>query len=592
MSVLLLPSASPFYTIRNCYERLPQTLFYNSHFSYSFTNIIVSRTNNQKTTIKNSAFSFTLDSPIKFTSESIENNFTPFNSNCSFDTETPIGGKTIDGDMLRDSHNIFFIDNCGDIVITGCTFNNCYSNGPGGSIFILQNCSVIIHNTIFNSSHTSNITGGAIYAARDIGGKIDYNNGEIQQLDIQYCCFQNCYGLKDNSGISPLYGIAIFSSAINNILYYASTVNCPGENGIKATGAQFDLQGTNLSSKFVNSTGGYSDYCGGIEYRHAKDGFFRFQTISDMKCMFSVSYTDISSKKIELSLSNIFNVTIERGQLINDERVYSGLIHIRKTHEIEIINFSFIDNILEDTKFQQNGQTYTDFAKIISRGTNNNGLQHIDITLIDCYYSCQNDKLINSSNYVMETISCHPGANADDLNDIPQLDLGECKGKVTAKPLTPTYAFTDSKYFTESKGFTDSKYFTESNEFSQTDDFTNSKSFTASDEFTKSSQFTHLSTFSNSDEFTQSFGFAPSIGIVDSTKKDGVNVGMIAGIAAGAAAVSAAAAAAVIFFVKRARVGAPVEADTINNATKSVNNENPLYSKEAEDDPFKDDFAV
>ena len=30
---------------------------------------------------------------------------------------------------------------------------------------ILQNCNTIIHNTIFNFSHTSNATGGVIFAA-------------------------------------------------------------------------------------------------------------------------------------------------------------------------------------------------------------------------------------------------------------------------------------------------------------------------------------------------------------------------------------------------------------------------------------------
>ena len=75
----------------------------------------------------------------------------------------------------------------------------------------------------------------------------------LPYMNIQYCCFQNCFGGDD------LYGVAIYSSATESILYYASTANCPGENGGRVGGAQFDLQATNVTSQYVNATGINSD---------------------------------------------------------------------------------------------------------------------------------------------------------------------------------------------------------------------------------------------------------------------------------------------------------------------------------------------
>lgn len=616
LNIFSLLSISPFYSIQNS-NKLPQTLILNSHFSHSFNNIIASYTSNHRTYIKNSIFSFTLESAVKFSNNIINNKLIQYNANCTFDANSPIGGQIINGEMFgNDEHHSVFLHDCGDIIITGCIFNNCYSNEPGGSIIILQNCSATIHNTIFNCSHTKNITGGAVFAAGSIDKDThNFDNDKIIKLDIQYCCFQNCYGDADSNDISPLYGIAVFSSAINNILYYASTVHCPGPNR-KATGAQFDLQGTNVSSKYVNSTGGNSKYCGGIEYRHPSNGFFRFQTISDSICMFSVSYTNILSQKVDLSLSNIVNVTLKYG-FPADERVRSALIHIRQTKTIILSNFSFIDNIMEDEPFTHHDKTLIDHKMVFSRGYFDKDIEYVDISIDNCYYNCHSNQVIDTTNAYVRTFNVIGNANIDDLNHIQQLDLGDCKGEVKAKPLTPTYKFSDSHYFTNSKVFTNSKEFSKTNEFSLSDEFSQSVGFTKSKAFTDSAVFTNSKAFTNSDVFTQltfseefssSLSFTSSnrfshsnafsassidvkIGVDDTDNKSKVNVGMIAGIVSGVAAASAAAAVAAFFLIKKKGVGAPVEIETITNSQGPMNNENPLYDKEAQDDPFKDDFA-
>ena len=97
----------------------------------------------------------------------------------------------------------------------------------------------------------------------------------MKNLDIQYYCFQNCFG--DGKEESNLYGVAVFSSAKNNLLYYTSTVNCPGKSALpKSKGALFDLQSENVTSQYVNCTSDNSNFCVGIEYRHANQGFSKF----------------------------------------------------------------------------------------------------------------------------------------------------------------------------------------------------------------------------------------------------------------------------------------------------------------------------
>lgn len=102
--------------------------------------------------------------------------------------------------------------------------------------------------------------------------------------------------------------------------------------------------------------------------------------------------------------------------------------------------------------------------------------------------------------------------------------------------------------------------------------------------FTSSNRFSHSNAFSAS-------SIDVKIGVDDTDNKSKVNVGMIAGIVSGVAAASAAAAVAAFFLIKKKGVGAPAEIETIANSQGQMNNENPLYDVEAQDDPFEDDFV-
>lgn len=121
-------------------------------------------------------------------------------------------------------------------------------------------------------------------------------NGEItdeklKQIDVQYCCFQKCK-VVNNDDDKTGFGSALLLSGENIQLLYASSVNCPGnEQGTeKAKGAQFDIHSGDISSKYVNATGGFSKYCGSIEYRGSSKGTFMYQTIMDMDCMFVIAF--------------------------------------------------------------------------------------------------------------------------------------------------------------------------------------------------------------------------------------------------------------------------------------------------------------
>lgn len=228
LNILSLASYSPFYTMYNINKGILCFSLCNSQISYLFNSVIQSYTRNHQTLIKNTIISHTLNSAIKFSSEgetsscSIFPNF-PFESNTPIDNKE-FNGKTCDAD--KDCH-LSFKGDCGDLIITKCTFEGCHSKESGGSISIIQDCSVTIHGTIFNDSKTTDGRyGGAVFIVKSLGKGYDdpkwadISNGEIKKLDVQYCCFSNCYG----SNI--LMGVAVLCSADQMMLYFASTTNC------------------------------------------------------------------------------------------------------------------------------------------------------------------------------------------------------------------------------------------------------------------------------------------------------------------------------------------------------------------------------
>lgn len=543
LNVLSLMSASPFYTLYHTHQGMLRSTFTNSHFSRSFTSVIVSYTYKHHTHLHNNVFSHTLNSAIMFTNDESVTGQCTLIENEDFIKGSQIKDKNIYGDRFTDAFDRpIFNNECGDIIITHCEFHNCHSDKEGGSLHIQQDCTVLIHNTIFSNSSSGSYFGGAAYIVKKKkteDGKVDFIDEKLSQVDIQYCCFQDCYGTTEN-----LYGVALLIAGENTILYYASTVNCPGVNTGRSIshGAQFDIQSVNVTSQYVNATGGYSKYCAGMEYRDSTDGFFRFQTISDMTCTFSIAFTNITIT-LDLSNSNIFNITLHR-LTEDDGQPFSGLIHVRQSDSIKLEEFCFVNiSFNEENK---------DNSRIISKGKD----QSIGVTLINCTYDCDDERIefnYKSENPSLSLEGCV--SNTVTLNDIPQLNLGECQGKVTPAPLEPpTEMFSKSGVFTKSDHFTLSSHFTKSN------DFTSSENVPV---------------------------FVPK-----EANKGNKNVGMVAGIVAAVAAAAVIAALAAFFLIrkKKLNMAGEEEVETITDSTNSISNVNPIYDNDAADDPFKEDF--
>lgn len=67
--------------------------------------------------------------------------------------------------------------------------------------------------------------------------------------------------------------------------------------GTRHRGAQFDIQCDNeVTSSNINTTGGKSKYCSGIEYRHSQIGHFKFQTVTEMRGKFVTSFASLTTE--------------------------------------------------------------------------------------------------------------------------------------------------------------------------------------------------------------------------------------------------------------------------------------------------------
>lgn len=179
-------STSPLLSLSNVQRKIKLSI-YNSHISNSFSNIIFSSTINHQTIISNSCFLRTLTSSIRFINENDELNCF-LDETYEYKPNVPIGGHDFNG-----VHPVFK-QNCGNITITGCQFIECSSSdSDGGAICIIQETYVTIHNTIFDKCSSKSITGGAclIIKAKN-EDNVNFKDQLTKEIDIQYCCFQNC----------------------------------------------------------------------------------------------------------------------------------------------------------------------------------------------------------------------------------------------------------------------------------------------------------------------------------------------------------------------------------------------------------------
>ena len=162
---------------------------------------------------------------------------------------------------------------------------------------------------------------------------------------------------------------------------------------------------------------------------------------------------------------------------------------------------------------------------------------------------------------------------------------------------TATVEFTKTGQFSESSDFTKSNLFSKSNEFQPSKQFSdsfvfsNSNLFSKSDNFKASNVFTQSTIFSSSLAFTQSAVIRGVVPVKDSDDGKKLGTGAIAGIAVGIVAALVIVALLVFFLIKKNKAHInEEEVETLDETQSTTNTDNPIYNKNAEDDPFKDDF--
>lgn len=500
LACLSYTSHSPFYSINRLNHMKTSTYFQKSLFSRFFSTVIYSNSNNHNTIIRNTVFDHISRSAVVF----IDGDYS---DTCYFDNQNlftkPDSNRLVFKNIQTsyDKYNsgwivrrpFFFSDpnrnnaGCGDITIAGCTFSECYSTGNdhngGGGILIEQDCKVIIHETIFNACHTDHLVGGAAYICK-VRGTHDKNGGtfkdqQTKEADIQYCCFQHCYGNKDD-----IYGVAMLVSAQVTILLYSSTTNCTTD--VRAYGAQFDIQADNITSLNTNTTGSYSTYCGAIEYRDATKGKFMYQTMTKNDCKYATSFTSLTIDGMEISSCNYVNNTIR----YNYGGISDALVHIRNK-PITLEFFYFIDTIYPDN----------DKGQFVSCD------KSYSVTMKFCYANDPDPKRRES---FFETENCNWSVTDYATFDIKQLNLGDCQGEQPPAPIIITSIFTPSADFTISQAFTNSFAFSVSQHFTNSEPFNTTDKFSKSEEFTNSQKFSLTDSFSKSDKFSYSKSFSKS----------------------------------------------------------------------------------
>ena len=492
-------SLSPMYQINNFYQRASNLLIINSLFSRSFTSIIYSYLNMPDIKIQNTIFRSIQRSALFLQSEE---SLSSYRSHCYF-SDKILFSKPLKGPLVFKNAVVYGTDfpsswvnrrptffeqkgyTCGDIIIAGCLFQDCFSyDQRGGGIHIEQYCSVIIHETIFESCFTNYSGGAAISICKKHVSGNTYE--QSKDTNIQYCCFQNCNNFIENT----TFGVSVFAASTNITLFFSSTNNC---SFIRSAGAQFDIQSETTNSKYVNLTGGKSHYCSSIEYRFTTKGFFIFQTIFNTSSKYSIAFVQAVTNDITVSHCNFVSNTLYQSfpsaiKLPTPVYIAQNFIRIQSFY---FIKTHFADNI--GFYVNRNGNTAT-------------------AEMVNCYSDDKNQNRYNKE-YVTYK-KCHFGTTSFTTYMMEHLFLGDCRGNKTADIIiiSPTfsnsYTFSSSSQFSYSSFFSESTIFSLSNQFSNSIQFSNSYLFTKSDAFTKSVKFSKSIYFTNSLVFSKSDVFS------------------------------------------------------------------------------------
>lgn len=414
-----------------------------------------------------------------------------------------------------------------EITIMDCDFQLCTDEGTsGGAISMRLNGTLILHRSNFHECSANN--GGAVYVASELGstfGDILFHLKNANQFYSHFCCYSNCAATD--------YGSAALIAATTIQLNYSATFDCP--NNQQATGAQLDLQSNDyIGSNYINATTGNSKYCAGMEYRYAKGGGFRYQTIVNQKGAFITSFTDLTIDQILIAQCNFVNSTIYDSN--TDPK--SAVLHVR-IKPIVISAFCFINIMVNTDKFN-----------LVSKGLDKD--EQVTITLRDCYVDDTIDDKYFSDISTINVVKL-PNAKIT-THVIYQLKLGQCEGEISPPAIDGTVEMPTPKPI-------------------------------ISDQTTEPTTITIETTAPTAipnEEPPQDQG--------EGNQSSGLGGAAIGGIVAGCVAAVVAVAIAAFFIKNRLKPNVEVfqEAETQGS---SVNTQNPLYKEDGADDPFQEDFA-
>ncbi|KAK8871801.1 hypothetical protein M9Y10_007543 [Tritrichomonas musculus] len=398
---------------------------------------------------------------------------------------------------------------CGDLLIAGCNFKGLHSwkfgqHSGGGALYVEQKCTVLLHECIFDDCHADNHGGALFIVEKFNGGNVDtdaaFNDDEIPKLTTEFCCFQDCYIYgESNSNSNSKHGVAMYVAALETNISFLTTVRCPGNDGVLHRGAQFDIQSRDdIYSSNINTTGGHSLYCSGIEYRHSKKGVFRFQTVTNIVGKFATSLTSLTVV-VDISYCNYLSNTVYYKKV--DDADYAALIHVRFS-DAKLNNFYFVN-----TSFKYDNQR-SEMVKIIASEFAEINKEHKKRAIVtDCY----TDETGNPDLFVIQSGSINYLNKAQFTTcTIQQLFLGDCKGVKKPDAIIITPIFTHSAIFSCSKEFSESDSFTETGKFTKTDAFSKTSKFSKSDVFSQTNGFSDTDMFSESGLFSNSNSFSQS----------------------------------------------------------------------------------
>lgn len=368
----------------------------NSRFSKFFNPAFQSYTNKVKASFISTTFNKFLGTPLRFEQDFI----------------FPIIGEII-GQPLPIPH-----ESNESILIKHCIFNETTATGDyGGAIFSASPLPIEIESTTFSKCYAST-KGGAIY----------FNNGKLN-ASIKFCCFSMCSISPDSElkNEEP-QGSAIFSNASYSVVIrYGSTNNCPGTEK-PVSGGQFDLKASYLATTNINSSQGNSRWCSAIEFRYAKAGEFKYQTLVDHSGCFVLAFTGLEALGVTISHCNIVGMKFSRQSDVSPAAVVAqGCV-------VNVSDFYFYD--------LSNPLNEADYFLIITRPNKEiQGSKEEEVFLMNSITDSTEDHNTTNDypgkvNIIDVEFDVNQSVNPTPL--LSQLNLDECQGIVPPPPLNPT----------------------------------------------------------------------------------------------------------------------------------------------------------